>query len=405
MAQEEFLPSRKSTDRSTSTDEFQESWNTLLLDDGVQTSPSEGDNDYATLNASKDLIDIDPLHPLQEEDHQSRNSLRSLDSLRSLPKEEQDWRFAWKLRLAVVRVACGTFVNSLPVQIFMSILIVANAVILGALTFDSIDRNVLDILEDVDLAILCAFTVEITLHGLYLGPRQLFKDSWLSFDFVVILLSWCFLGSSLAILRSFRIFRIFSLVSRWESLRTLFEAIGSTIPKMASIWASLLIVFYVFCVLFTTVWSDLYEDGFLDIDYFGNLGLTFVTLFQIMTLDNWTDVARQVMEYQPWAFVAFFVFILFSSFFIVNLVVAVICESLLQVSRGPQQEAQSTMSLRVEKDDKLLQDMMQQMLKNQSVMAASLRGLQQDVQMLKEQNEEKPVEYMQKLPDESPSTE
>lgn len=63
------------------------------------------------------------------------------------------------------------------------------------------------------------------------------------------------------------------------------------------------------------------------------------------------------------------------------------------------------MSLRVEKDDKLLQDMMQQMLKNQSVMAASLRGLQQDVQMLKEQNEEKPVEYMQQLPDELPSTE
>ena len=104
-------------------------------------------------------------------------------------------------------------------------------------------------------------------------------------------------------------------------------------------------------------------------------------------------------------FVAFFVFILFSSFFIVNLVVAVICESLLQVSRGPQQEAQSTMSLKVEKDDKLLQDMMQQILKNQSVMAASLRGLQQDVQMLKEQNEEKPVEYMQQLPDELPSTE
>jgi hypothetical protein len=140
-------------------------------------------------------------------------------------------RFQWRSKLAVVRITSGNFVNSLAVQIVMSIFIVANAVILGALTYDSIDEATQHILETIDLFILVAFTIEIVLHCIYLGLR-LFSDSWLTFDFVVILLSWCFLGSSLAVLRSFRIFRVFSLVSRWESLRTLFEAIGSTIPKV-----------------------------------------------------------------------------------------------------------------------------------------------------------------------------
>jgi hypothetical protein len=167
-------------------------------------------------------------------------------------------------KLQRFRRACGEFVDSAPVQIIMSILIVTNAVQLGAMTFD-LDHKVSGILEMTDLAILSAFTVEVTLHFIYLG-LGLLKDGWLMFDAIVVLFSWAFMGSSLAILRSFRIFRIFSLVSRFESLRSLFEAVGSTIPKMASIWVALMIIFYIFCVLYTTLYSSLYDDGYLEHD-------------------------------------------------------------------------------------------------------------------------------------------
>ena len=67
---------------------------------------------------------------------------------------------------------------------------------------------------------------------------------------------------------------------------------------------------------------------------FGSLPKSFVTLFQIMTLDNWSNVARQVMDHNPASFVGFFAFIIFTAFFVVNLVVAVICETLIHVHRA-----------------------------------------------------------------------
>jgi hypothetical protein len=170
--------------------------------------------------------DDDPLSQQFPQQHSGSNQNNT-----AFDDDKSESCFQWRSKLAVVRITSGHFVNSLAVQIIMSIFIVANAVILGALTYDSIDDETRHILETIDLVILVAFTIEIILHCIYLGLR-LFSDSWLTFDFVVILLSWCFLGSSLAVLRSFRIFRIFSLVSRWESLRTLFEAIGSTIPRV-----------------------------------------------------------------------------------------------------------------------------------------------------------------------------
>jgi Ion transport protein len=152
-----------------------------------------------------------------------------------------DRHSSWQRRIAVFRVSCGNFVNSTPIQIFMSFLLVSNGIVLGALTFDTLPPDTRRILEYTDIITLIAFTIEITLHGIYLGLRQLFKDGWLTFDLFVILFSWCFEGSSISVLRGFRIFRVFSVISRFENLKTLFEAIGSTIPRMASIWLSLLL--------------------------------------------------------------------------------------------------------------------------------------------------------------------
>lgn len=170
---------------------------------------------------------------------------------------------------------------------------------------------------------------------------------------------------------------------------------------MASIWVMLLIFFYVFCVLFTTVFHELFDEGYFDVDYFGRLDKTFVTLFQVMTLDNWSEVARATMEYNPWSFLGFFFFILFTSFFVINLVVAVICESLIQISRGqPEQQAASNNQGAQDDDDdgcddsgyaavereeskERLEDLMRQLLKNQISMAASVAELQRDVKVLK----------------------
>ena len=79
------------------------------------------------------------------------------------------------------------------------------------------------------------------------------------------------------------------------------------------------------------MYQDLWEQGVLDEDYFGRLDYTFLTLFQIMTLDSWTSVVRQVMDVYPYSWLGFVVWVILTSFFILNLVVAVICESLIEL--------------------------------------------------------------------------
>jgi hypothetical protein len=99
-------------------------------------------------------------------------------------------------------------------------------------------------------------------------------------------------------------------------------------PRMFAIGLLLFLVSYIFAVMFTQLFKDLYERGLTDEDYFGRMDDTFFTLTQIMTLDNWADIARQVMAVYSWAWLPFVVFVIVTSFVVVNLIIAVICDAI-----------------------------------------------------------------------------
>jgi hypothetical protein len=80
--------------------------------------------------------------------------------------------------------------------------------------------------------------------------------------------------------------------------------------------------------MFTQLFKDLYSQGRTDFDYFSRIDETFFTLFQIMTLDNWADIARQVMHVFKWAWLPFIAFVVISGFIVVNLIIAVICDAI-----------------------------------------------------------------------------
>jgi len=234
--------------------------------------------------------------------------------------------------LGRIRNRCGALINHRNASLLSTMLIILNAIVLAAMTFRFKNPNINQGLETLDTVILSLFTIELFLQLLYLGLPELLSQKWLLFDLIVIIFSWAFFGSPVNVLRSLRIFRVFSLFSRWESMRNLVEAVGKTIPKMATIWAALLLFFFVFCVLFTDLYGDLYEEGYLDYDYFGRLDKTFLTLFQFMTLDSWTGVVRQVLVERPASLIAFCSWVIITAFFALNLVIAVICESLIELN-------------------------------------------------------------------------
>jgi len=95
-------------------------------------------------------------------------------------------------------------------------------------------------------------------------------------------------------------------------------------PRMFAIGLLLFLVSYIFAVMFTQLFKtlDLTED------YFGRIDNTFFTLFQIMTLDAWADIAREVMVFYSWAWFPFIVFVIVTGFVVVNLIIAVICDAI-----------------------------------------------------------------------------
>lgn len=225
------------------------------------------------------------------------------------------------------RKLCGQIVNHDKVQLFVILLIAINAIMMGVGTFDFVmdDPAMEAIFETVDFIFLIVFTIELCMQFVYHGPR-LFLDGWLVFDFVVIVMSWSF--AQVQIIRAFRIFRALRLVTRVAVMRNLVVALFAVMPRMGAIALLLVLLMYIFAVMFTQLFKYMYRDGLTEFDYFSNLGGTFFTLYQIMTLDAWADVARDVMETYPWAWLPFIIFVIISGFIVVNLIIAVICDAI-----------------------------------------------------------------------------
>jgi len=105
-------------------------------------------------------------------------------------------------------------------------------------------------------------------------------------------------------------------------------ALFGVMPRMFAIGLLLFLVSYIFAVMFTQLFKDMYQQDETTEDYFGRLDETFFTLFQIMTLDNWAEIAREVMITYPWAWFPFIVFVIITGFVVVNLIIAVICDAI-----------------------------------------------------------------------------
>jgi hypothetical protein len=230
-------------------------------------------------------------------------------------------------RIYQYRQQIGKFVNHPYIQGMIIVFITINALMLGLATCNFVKENskVNYIFDSTDTIFLIIFTIELLLQFIYLGI-YLLKDPWLIFDFILITSSWIF--QDFTIIRSFRIFRTLRLITRISVMRNLVLALFSVIPRMIAIFLLLTLVSYIFAVMMTQLWKDLYIDGHTgDIDYFGRIDNTFLTLFQIMTLDAWSDVARQVMMVYTWGWLPIIFYIIIAGFVVVNLVIAVICDA------------------------------------------------------------------------------
>ncbi|QQG37347.1 MAG: ion transporter [Micavibrio aeruginosavorus] len=210
--------------------------------------------------------------------------------------------------------------------IFITGLILLNAVLLGVETDDSLRQAYGAWFHKLDQLILGVFVAEL---GARLAVYRLafFRSGWNWFDLIVV--SICLIPASgpLAVLRALRVFRVLRLLSVVPSLRRVISALLRAIPGMTSILSVLLIIYYVAAVLATHIFGHS-DDSRLEA-LFGSIGKSMFTLFQIMTLEGWSEgIAQPAMAVYPWSWVFFVAFIIITSFAVLNLFIGVIVDAM-----------------------------------------------------------------------------
>ena len=208
----------------------------------------------------------------------------------------------------------------------ITILILLNALILGLETDDYFASKFGSTLNWADKFILILFSFELFLK-FYVYRIKFFHSGWNIFDLSIVIIAWLPTSGALTVLRALRILRVLRLISVVPQLRRVVSAIGYSIPGMVSVVGVLGLIFYVASVLATKLFG-IHPDPFMQ-EWFGSIGASAYTLFQIMTLESWSmGVVRPTMELFPWAWAFFIPFIIITSFAVLNFFIGIIVDSM-----------------------------------------------------------------------------
>ena len=219
----------------------------------------------------------------------------------------------------------GRIVDSDAFTYFIALVILANAAVLGLETYDSIERDAggtLEVLNDVFLGI---FVVELLLRFASYGrrPQDFFRSGWNLFDLVVVGAAFVpGLSKNSTLLRLARLARVVRVVRLLPDVRVLMLAMGRSIPPMLSLAVLAGLVLYVYAMIGWMLFGD--EDP----ERWGDIGQAVLTMFVLLTLENFPDVLEDGMAIEPQSWIFFVTFALLAAFILLNVLIGVVINSM-----------------------------------------------------------------------------
>lgn len=233
---------------------------------------------------------------------------------------------------SVLRAQLAKLIERPSVQQGIIALILLNAVLLGLETSPSVMVATGGVITLLDQLILAVFVVEIAAR-LFVHRHAFWRDPWSLFDFAVVTIALIPASGPFAVLRALRVLRVLRLLTMVPSMRRVVGALLAAIPGLISIAMVLMILYYVFAVIATNLFAESHPE------WFGTLGRSLYTLFQIMTLESWSmGIVRPVMEQFPYAWTFFIPFILVATFTMLNLFIAIIVNAMQSYNDAERQE-------------------------------------------------------------------
>ncbi len=228
-----------------------------------------------------------------------------------------------------MQTKCQRLVSSSFFSRFSLGMILLSSVLIGIETVDSVIAQYGSVLKVIDRIVLAWFALEIFLRIAVYGRNigSFFKCPWNVFDFIIVAITLLpAVSPAFSVFRLFRLFRILRLLSAFPELQILVAALLKTLPSMGYVGMLLFIIIYVYGVLGTQLFK------IADPSHFGNLGLALLTLFQIATLEAWSDIFWPLFEKFGWIAVLFFLsFIFMGTMVLLNLLIGVVIRSMEKV--------------------------------------------------------------------------
>ncbi len=234
-----------------------------------------------------------------------------------------------------LRERIRVFIESARFERSITALIAVNAITLGIETSPAAIARFGPGLHVFDQVVLGVFVVELLLR-FFVYRGRFFRDPWRVFDFVVVGMGLMPAGGAFTVLRALRVLRVLRLVSLVPSMRGVVGALLAALPGMASIIGLMVLVLYVSAVMATKLFGEISPE------HFGRLGASLFTLFQVMTVEGWPDIARGIMAQSPNAWIFFVVYLLVATFMVLNLFIAVVVNAMqAQVSEDLKDEGEA----------------------------------------------------------------
>jgi voltage-gated sodium channel len=224
------------------------------------------------------------------------------------------------------RAKLAAFLETPAVRNGVMWVIIFNAIILGLETSPAIMNRVGGLLIALDRVCLAIFVIELVLK-LYANGLRFFRLGWNVFDFIIVGIALLPASDGMSVLRALRVLRVLRLVSAAPRLRRVVEGFVKALPGMASVFVLIAIIYYIAAVMATKLFGATFPD------WFGSLGASAYSLFQIMTLESWSmGIVRPVMEVYPNAWMFFVPFIMSTTFAVMNLLIGLIVSSMQEAA-------------------------------------------------------------------------
>lgn len=205
-------------------------------------------------------------------------------------------------------------------------IIIFSALLIGAHTYQDNNKPSAGMrwLEVLDFGVTLFFLLEITVRFLAEKNKlDFFKNGWNIFDTIIVVVSLIPINNAeMAVLgRLIRIFRVLRMISIIPELRMLLNSLLKALPQLGYVMLLMFIIFYIYAAVGSTLFENINKQ------LWGNVSIAMLTLFRVMTFEDWTDVMYETMEHpegSPFAWIFYLSFIFFTTFAFLNMVIGIV---------------------------------------------------------------------------------